>query len=136
MVGQDHGLFAVAGITMQVRRIRGDPGGDHHAGRKSKKLYETMFHPNDYMIAVRWYELVPGLEDQLIYEAGLPEIVVINSSELRLAAFSMEQVKGPRPINMRPRRCGAAEEMEQVQAQQRWCLPFETYQEALEACVG
>ena len=130
MVGQDHGLFAVAGITMQARRIRGD------SCRKSKKLYETMFHPNDYMIAVRWYELVPGLEDQLIYEAGLPEIVVINSSELRLAAFSMEQVKGPRPINMRPRRGGAAEEMEQVQAQQRWRLPFETYQEALEACVG
>ncbi len=60
MVGQDHGLFAVAGITMQARRIRGD------SCRKSKKLYETMFHPNDYMIAVRWYELVPGLEDQLI----------------------------------------------------------------------
>ena len=76
------------------------------------------------------------MEDQLIYEVGLPEIVIINRSELRLATFSMEQVKGPRPINMRPRRGGAAEKMEQVQAQQRWRLPFETYQEALEACVG
>lgn len=48
----------------------------------------------------------------------------------------MDQVSGPRPINMRPRRGAQAEELEEMQEAQMWRIPVEVKQRAYEACKG
>ena len=106
-------------------------------GQKAKKMDGTMFNRKDYMIAVQWYELVPDDEEELLYVRGSPDIFVLNSSELRLAAFEMDQVSGPRPINMRPRRVAQADELEEVLSEaQMWRIPVEVKQRAYGACEG
>ena len=60
----------------------------------------------------------------------------MNSSELRLAAFEMEQVSGARPINMRARRGAQAAELDEIMENQKWRIPVETKQRAYNACRG
>ena len=101
-----------------------------------KKMHEIMFDRKDYMVAVQWYKNVPDDEEELLYVREEPKIWIFNSTELRLAAFRMEQVEGARPINVRPRRGGAAEDMEEIEQGQKWRISVETKLRAFEACRG
>jgi hypothetical protein len=105
-------------------------------GQKGKQLHKIMFNRKDYMIAVQWYENVPDDEEERLYVRESPDIFVMNSSELRLAAFEMEQVSGARPLNMRARRGAQADELEGILETQKWRIPVEVKQRACAACRG
>lgn len=105
-------------------------------GQKGKQMHKIMFNRKDYMIAVQWYENVPDDEEERLYVRESPEIFVMNSSELRLAAFEMEQVSGARPLNMRARRGAQADELEGILETQKWRIPVEVKQRAYAACRG
>jgi len=105
-------------------------------GQKGKQMHKIMFNRKDYMIAVQWYENVPDDEEERLYVRESPDIFVMNSSELRLAAFEMEQVSGARPLNMRARRGAQADELEGILETQKWRIPVEVKQRAYAACRG
>ena len=105
-------------------------------GQKGKKMHGVMFNRKDYMIAVQWYMNVPDDEEERLYVKESVPISILNSSELRLAAFEMEQVSGARPINMRARRGAQAAELDEIMENQKWRIPVETKQRAYNACRG
>lgn len=127
------------GRTMANSKWRGNPcvrkaSKDMLPTQKAKKMDGVMFNRNDYMIAVQWYENVPDDEEERLYERGSPGICILNSSELRLAGFEMEQVSGPRPINMRTRRGAQAAELDEMIESQKWRISVDDKQQAYNAC--
>jgi hypothetical protein len=80
----------------------------------------------DYMVAVKWYELEGGngLGDD--YSKGHPIVNIFNSSELRLAGFSMTQLSGERILNARARRGAQAEYQTELTAKEVRHLSSET----------
>ena len=109
---------------------------DMTPAQKGKKMHGVMFNRKDYMIAVQWYMNVPDDEEERLYVKESVPISILNSSELRLAAFEMEQVSGARPINMRARRGAQAAELDEIMENQKWRIPVETKQRAYNACRG
>jgi len=79
---------------------------------------------------------MPDDEEELLYVKEEVDISILNSSELRLAGFEMEQVSGARPINMRARRGAQAAELDEIEAGQKWRIPVETKQRAYNASKG
>lgn len=58
---------------------------------KNGKAYGTMFSAGDTMVAVLWYERVPGGTQRRDFVRGKAAIDVFNSTELRLREFGMEE---------------------------------------------
>lgn len=104
-------------------------------GRKWMKAFGVRCDPGNVLVAVQWYELCGDNGMGADYELARVIITnVVNSSELRLAGFEMEQTAGPRLVNSRDRRAGQALEFAEIKAAQKWLLSAETKLRAEGAC--
>ena len=108
------------------------------AGRQymfvGKKGAQTRYDKGNVMVAVQWFEVRGDNGTGVDYGLDFVAVDVFNSTELRHAAFEMEQKAGPRLINARARRKGQALELAQIKAEQRWLLLPEVRLVAEGAC--
>ena len=95
---------------------------------------QTRYDKGNVMVAVQWFEVRGDNGTGVDYGLDFAAVDVCNSTELRHAAFEMEQKAGPRLINARGRRKGQALELAQIKAEQRWWLPPEARLVAEGAC--
>ena len=96
------------------------------------------FDPGDYAIAVQWYGRLLADNSNLTFKMDIPEINIINSTELRLSGFDMELLQGT-PENTRTcKRRGAQRTADEVaKAVDRvWKLSAANEATALACCNG
>jgi len=89
------------------------------AGRRWLNEHGVRWDAGDWMIAVLWY----SESDDGEYFRDEPCIDILNSSGLRLAGFPVEQSRGQRAINQRPRRGDQATHQAELDAESVWRVP-------------
>lgn len=138
----DVGLGLWLGLTVPMDEWGGDckreVTDEVLGGRKymfvGKKGAQTRYDKGNVMVAVQWLEVRGDNGTGVDYGLDFAAVDMFNSTELRHAAFEMEQKAGPRLINARARRKGQALELAQIKAEQRWWLPPEVMLVAEGAC--
>jgi hypothetical protein len=109
-----------------------------HKGKDRVTDSGVRFDPGDYAIAVQWYGRLMADNSNLTFKMDIPQIDIINSTELRLSGFDMELLQGT-PENTRIcKRRGAQRTADEVaKAVDRvWKLSAANEATALACCNG
>jgi uncharacterized protein YbdZ (MbtH family) len=88
-------------LLIEFSILAGKADKDIPAGKTWMKKHGIRWDCGDYITAMQWYELEGdnGLGDD--QSEGQPMVDIFNSSELRLAGFSMTQLSGERLLDAR-----------------------------------
>jgi hypothetical protein len=109
---------------------------EEHTGSR-RHIQGVRFDPGDFKIAVQWYERLAENGDgvRLEFQRGSTAVDLVNSTELRLSGFDMDQID-----ELRLRRSGSGRvaggnaATEDEDGRKKWRLKPEIEQEALRFC--